>query len=379
VRPTVPTIATDHSLRLTHTLASPQYNGRAPGTPGSQLTQKTLIQEFQKAGLEPVPGRGYRQPFAGGVNIMGWIPGQGDLADEVIVVGAHYDHLGMHEKELHPGANDNASGVAVMIAAANGWAKNPIRPRRSVLVVAFDAEEKGLLGSTHFVKLPPVARRRIKAGITIDMVGRRAHNQFGNVLMVLGAEKSPALDHIADTTTPEANQSIVMAGLHLLENSPFGKMVLSDYAPFRDAHIPFVMLSSGMTTTYHQPSDTPSSIHPDLLASNTQWLHRFVHRLAIDQTPLTFQPERENLLRDLKEVSNLLVLAIAPNTTFVSPLIQRDALRNHLRRLDGIRRRLSRGGTIEASDAMALSRSVFRLMCYCGGPSAGWAPMCNRF
>ena len=375
----VQSISADDAVRLVTVLSSAPFAGRAPETPGGQLAQDTLVSEFRKAGLEPVPGRGYRQVFAGGVNIMGWIPGSGDLGDEVIVVGAHFDHLGVQKGQLYAGANDNASGVAAMIVAAGEWRNNPTKPRRSVLIVAFDAEETDLLGSKHFVKLPPVSKRRIKAGIVLDMVGIRAHQQFGNLLLVLGAEKSPGLTRLADKTKPEPNHNVVLGGLHLLENSPFGEMILSDYAPFRDAEIPFAMLTAGMSPQYHQPSDVAAAIHPDLLQANTRWLHRFVRQLMTDPAPLTFQAAGNNLLRDLREVSDILEKAIAPDTTFVGPHIHRDALRNHLRRLDGIRRRLSRGGTIEPSDAPALSHSVFRLMCYCGGPTSAWAPMCNRF
>lgn len=366
-------------MTLVTELASPTFQGRLPGTEGSQKARDYLVKKFQDAGLEPVPARGYRQRFAEGVNIMGWLPGWGPMADQVIVVGAHYDHLGTKDGALFPGANDNASGVAAMIAAVHALKEALPSPRRSLLVVAFDAEEQGLLGSKHFAKLPPVARRRLAAAIILDMVGTPAHSQWGDLLLVFGAEKSPELELLSNRIQSPDGLKVVRGGIHLMENTPFGSMTLSDYGPFRDAGIPFAMLTSGMNAVYHTPNDTPSAVSPSLLAGSATWLQRYLTTLLTHPSRPTFDRDRVDLISDVREIAELLHKALLPKSTFRGPNIRQSALESHLTRLNGIRRRLSRGGAILPDDALQAAHATFRLMCYCAGTAPPIAPMCNKF
>src|SRR4029077_10487164 len=90
--------------------------------------------------------------------------------DEWIIVSAHYDHLGVRGGVLYPGADDNASGVAMMLEVARAFVQAPERPRRSVLFIGFDLEEVGLFGSRYFVEHPPVPLDRVKLFVTADMI-----------------------------------------------------------------------------------------------------------------------------------------------------------------------------------------------------------------
>lgn len=186
--------ASDAEVRAfdTHvtTLSSPVMGGRLPGSPGMALAKDYVQRSFELAGLEPAFGSGadasWRQAFRLGEvtaeNVAGVLRGSGDLAGQYIVVGAHLDHLGHGAEgsrgvtgELHPGADDNASGVAGVLLMAQKLAADYAQPqgdRRSVLFIAFSGEESGLTGATHYANNPiaPITTHTLM--INFDMIGR---------------------------------------------------------------------------------------------------------------------------------------------------------------------------------------------------------------
>ena len=180
-------------------------------------------------------------------NVVARIPGSGG-GEEVIVVGAHYDHLGHggegslapDSKEIHNGADDNASGTAGLLALARALKQHP--PRRTVLLVAFGAEEVGLIGSQRFVEAPPLPLTRVAAMINLDMIGRLD----GRPLVVGGAgtasEWGPLLQAAADATG------------QALQPQADG-MGPSDHASFYKVGVPVLFLFSGNHPDYHRPSD----------------------------------------------------------------------------------------------------------------------------
>ena len=173
-------------------LADDALAGRLAGSAGERCAGEYIAGEFAKAKLRPAGDNGtYFQslslasalnphaPGGTGRNVIAAFDGADPrLKDEWIVIGAHYDHLGdggssslaPGEKAIHNGADDNASGVSVVLTAARAFAGGP-RPARSVLFMAFTGEESGLLGSTYFVGHPTIAGR-MTAMINLDMVGR---------------------------------------------------------------------------------------------------------------------------------------------------------------------------------------------------------------
>jgi hypothetical protein len=190
------------------------------------------------------------------VNVIGYLPGsRGDWKAQSAIIGAHYDHLGtgwpdVHagdEGRLHPGADDNASGVAVLLELARAMAASD-RPARSVVFVAFSGEEARLAGSRHFVASPsPFPREGIIGMINLDTVGRL----FDGRVQVLGTGTATEWPHIfrgASFVTGVESRSIPEA----LESS--------DHAPFIERGIPAVQLFTGAHTDYHRPGDTPEKI-----------------------------------------------------------------------------------------------------------------------
>jgi len=187
-------------------------------------------------------------------NVVGVLPGSGTLADEYIVVGAHYDHLGWGGRgsfkpdvhAIHNGADDNASGVAGMLCAARLLqdAKPAVADRRTLLFVAFSAEEIGLGGSAWFVEHPPMGKvDDIAAMVNLDMVGRMREHK----LNVLGADSSkawPALIEAANKSAPDVK---ISAG-----GDGYGP---SDHSSFYAAGVPVLHLFTGAHEQYHSPED----------------------------------------------------------------------------------------------------------------------------
>ena len=209
-------------------------------------------------------------------NVVGVLPGaDARLAHEAIVIGAHYDHLGRGGEgsrapdqagTVHPGADDNASGTAAVMGLARAFASAPRAPR-TLVFVAFAGEEMGLLGSTHFVRAPPLGSVRPVLMVNLDMVGRLRDG----VVYVGGVDSG---DNLRAWITDAAR------GLALtpeLRGDPFGP---SDHIAFYAAGVPVVFLFTGAHGDYHRPSDTWDKLNPQGLELVTAFTARIVAAAA---------------------------------------------------------------------------------------------------
>src|SRR5690606_27932382 len=188
-------------------LAADDMEGRATGTAGAARARALLVDRFRSAGLDPL-GDTFEHPFAldgtsRGINLVGRITGTRD-PDRFIVVSAHYDHVGVREGRVFNGANDNASGAAALAHIAAHFARH--RPATSILIVAFDAEERGLSGSRAFVSAPPVDRAALLFNLNLDMIGRDP----AGTLWVSGTHQFPALRPIVTRVAADAPVSLRM-------------------------------------------------------------------------------------------------------------------------------------------------------------------------
>jgi hypothetical protein len=183
-------------------------------------------------------------------NVVGYLPGR---TDEYVIVGAHYDHLGLGEQYSmspdkagtpHPGADDNASGVAGLLSLARWFGKQAVPPRRGILFLAFAGEEIGLLGSSYYVNRPAMPLERASVMINMDMIGRIGDGK----VMVGGAESAPEL-----RPTLEALQQKHRVKLDLEEGAVYGS---SDHTSFKTKLVPVLFFFSGLHADYHRPSDT---------------------------------------------------------------------------------------------------------------------------
>jgi hypothetical protein len=205
-------------------------------------------------------------------NVIGILPGTDPvLGSEVVVLGAHYDHLGRVGGVVHPGADDNASGTAVVLgmvralAAAGGMA-------RTLVVVFFSGEEIGLLGSAHYVKHPPLPIERMVAMLNFDMVGRMRNDR----LNVGGVESGGGLRGLVEKVTAGDRLDLVLG------DSPYGP---SDHASFYAAGVPVLFFHTGGHDDYHAPGDTADKINAAGMAEVARLGLRIAERLGGDARP----------------------------------------------------------------------------------------------
>jgi len=211
-------------------------------------------------------------------NVLAILPGRGWNADEYIVVGAHYDHLGFGgsgslagatTRSVHNGADDNASGTAAVLDLARRLAARKTPLQRSVLFMFFTGEERGLLGSEHFVNNPLVPIDKIHSMYNLDMVGRIKNNEIA----VGGRETAAAFDAMMneiDAATPL--KFTRMSGI------TFGS---SDHASFMAKKIPVLFLFSGLHSDYHRPTDDIEKVNYDGIATVVDISEEIVRSLAV--------------------------------------------------------------------------------------------------
>ena len=257
-------------LRLTETLSSDALEGRATGSRGNEAARDFIQKRFETLGLRQF-GDTYFHPFTAtpeeqggapvsGVNVVGWIAGQTPADGPAIVITAHYDHLGIVDGEIYNGADDNASGVAALIAVAQHFTLH--RPKHDMIFAVVDAEEIGHLGSSAFVASPPVPLERIALNINYDMVSRSAAGE----IYVAGTFHTPELKPLVEAVAAEAPVRVLMGHDDPAMGEDDDWTLLSDHEPFHEAGIPFVYFGVEDHPGYHKPSDDYSEITPDFFA-----------------------------------------------------------------------------------------------------------------
>jgi hypothetical protein len=262
------------------TLADDSMEGRRPGTAGGQAAGAYLMRELANRGLVAAGdedrttffqefGRGYR-------NVLGlWEGSDPELKSQVVVVGAHYDHVGYGSRRtsrggigrVHNGADDNASGTAAVLEAVDAIVQLPVRPKRSILFALWDGEEFGLLGSKHWVSHPTVPIHNVAFAINLDMVGRLREDR----LRVIGSRSTLGLRQLVSRQNAELN-------LHL--EFPWKIRARSDHSPFYDYGIPVLMFHTGLHDDYHTPRDDAELLNPEGMQKVTQLLFNVAWELA---------------------------------------------------------------------------------------------------
>ena len=196
------------------------------------------------------------------------------LKDEYVVIGSHLDHLGRRGGTIYPGADDDASGTTGVMAVAQMFSKNNIRPKRSVLFVCFSGEERGLLGSSYFAKNCPIPLSSIAAELQMDMIGRsEEESRDGGRLVNKGetADDNRNVIHLVGTQKMSRGlHETCMAGNERagfdIEFDSESLFTRSDHANFAYEGVPIVFVFTGIHKDYHQATDTPDKIdYPKLL------------------------------------------------------------------------------------------------------------------
>jgi hypothetical protein len=275
-------------------LADPRLGGRAAGSDGEHLAAAYAADRLRELGLAPVITDVELAGGARGWNVHALLAGDG--TDEVIVVGAHLDHLGRRGGELYPGADDDASGVAVVLGIAAELAPRRAELSRGVMFALFAGEEQGMVGSRAFVADPPVPLARIPAMVNLDMVGRRLHDQGvfplamhlvgidrDGAVGLVGTRRHPGLRAIADAAfAAEGGEVVAAEDLPSpidaeIERQTRGR---GDSVAFEEKGIPALFFGDGESSEYHEPGDVPERLDQPLLAQRARAIARVVVELS---------------------------------------------------------------------------------------------------
>lgn len=290
----------DETVATVRFLADDALEGRLAGSPGERCAADFIVARMSALGLEPagtagtwfqdVPlvanahAGGHEAADAVGRNVVGILEGSDPaVRDEVIVIGAHYDHLGLGgagsmapgESAVHNGADDNASGVAALLDVAAELRSGP-RPARSILFVAFTGEESGLLGSSHFARSPTVSLDRARAMLNMDMVGRLENDP----LIVYGV--GTAAEWTGVVQSHAAAEKIAVA----LQPDGIGP---SDHTSFYLRDLPVLHFFTNTHEDYHKPTDDWQTVDGPGIERVARLVAAIARDVAATPAPLTLQ------------------------------------------------------------------------------------------
>lgn len=244
-------------------LSADDMQGRAPGTPGSEKARSYILSRFAQIGLSPIGDR-FEQSFEfakrdgtklRGVNLVARI--KGTKPGKAMVVSAHYDHLGVRNGEIYNGADDNASGVAGLLAVAEAFMANP--PKHDVIFAVVDAEESGLRGAKAFAAAPPVPLETIALDVNFDMLSKNAKNE----LYVSGASPFPFLKPILVKVAAIAPVSLKLGHDTDADGKENNWTTQSDHYAFGEKGVPWVYFGVEDHPEYHRPTDDFATVPQD--------------------------------------------------------------------------------------------------------------------
>ncbi|NQV76119.1 MAG: M28 family peptidase [Bacteroidetes bacterium] len=276
-------------LRDIKTLSSDLFAGRKTGTEGNKAAAEYISARFTEAGLKSFQDH-YRHPFSfknrkseliNGTNLIGFVKGK---TDNVIVISAHYDHVGVTNSMIYNGADDNASGVSVLFGIAEYF--NVHKPRNTLLFIAFDAEEMGLQGAYSFLKEPVISIKSIIMNVNVDMV---SHNDKSE-LYAVGTYKTPILKEIIEDADDNTGINILF-GHDIPDSGKDDWTMQSDQGPFAKENIPFIYFGVEDHDDYHKPSDKFANINQNFFHSASIAILRSIIKIDKDLLRLRQIPQ----------------------------------------------------------------------------------------
>jgi len=279
-------------------VASDEMEGRNTGEPGQKKAGIYLINYYKSLGVsfpnaatsfyQPIPASFFKKTFSPKLgdseNIWAFIKGS-EKPDEILVISAHYDHVGMKNNEIYNGADDDGSGTVALLEMAAAFQKakkDGNGPKRSILFLHVTGEEHGLLGSKFYSENPLYPIANTIADINIDMIGRRGYGKEtnDNYVYVIGSDRlSSDLHSISEA----ANAKYVNLELDYIYNDlndPNRFYYRSDHYNFAKHGIPSIFYFNGVHDDYHKPTDTPDKIDYPLYTKRTQLAFAVAWELA---------------------------------------------------------------------------------------------------
>jgi Zn-dependent M28 family amino/carboxypeptidase len=244
-------------------LSADDMQGRAPGTPGSEKARAYILGRFAEIGLSAI-GDKFEQSFefakrdgtkVQGINLVARI--KGTQGGKAMVVSAHYDHLGVRNGEVYNGADDNASGVAGLLAVAEAFKARP--PKHDVILAVVDAEESGLRGAKAFAAAPPVPLETIALDVNFDMLSKNPKNE----LYVSGTSPFPFLKPILVKVATTAPVTLKLGHDTDADGKENNWTTQSDHYAFGEKGVPWVYFGVEDHPEYHKPTDDFATVPQD--------------------------------------------------------------------------------------------------------------------
>lgn len=281
-----------------YVVASDEMQGRETGSEGQKKAGNYLIEQYKKFGIpfpegansyyQAVPAafmnKKTRTPLPDSENIWAFVKGS-EKPDEIVVISAHYDHVGMKDGEIYNGADDDGSGTVAILEMAKAFAKAKKEgngPKRSVLILHVTGEEHGLHGSRYYSENPLFPLANTVADVNIDMIGRRdvLHPDSNNYIYLIGSDYlSSDLHNICESV----NQKYIQMDIDYKyndRNDPNRFYYRSDHYNFAKNGIPSVFLFNGIHADYHKPGDTVDKIEFDALTKRTKYAFAIAWEIA---------------------------------------------------------------------------------------------------
>lgn len=279
------TITAKELKKNLYIFASDEFEGRDTGEPGQKKAAAFLKKFYQENNIKsPINKDDYYQEIGKGFlpaglkdseNVVAFIKGS-EKPDEILVISAHYDHIGKRNGKIYNGADDDGSGTVAVLEIAQAFAlaiKDGHLPKRSILFLNVTGEEKGLYGSRWYVENPLFDLKKHIANLNIDMIGRvddihKGHDE--NYVYLIGSDKLSSVLHKVSEATNKKFMNLDLDYRFNDPNDPNRFYYRSDHYNFAKNKIPVIFYFNGVHADYHQPTDTPDKINYELLTKRTK-------------------------------------------------------------------------------------------------------------
>jgi Zn-dependent M28 family amino/carboxypeptidase len=284
--------------------ASDEFEGRDTGKPGQKKAAEYLKNFYIKQGIvSPLGDTNYFQKIKSdwfllnswrakflkdSENVLAYIKGS-EKPDEIIVISAHLDHIGVINNKIYNGADDDGSGTVAILEIAEAFqkaVKDGKAPKRSILFLHVTGEEKGLLGSKYYTENPVFPLANTVCDLNIDMIGRvdKKHKENPNYLYLIGADKLSSELHNLSEEINKKYINMIFDYTYNDDNDPNRFYYRSDHYNFAKHNIPVIFYFNGTHEDYHKSTDTPDKINYELLENRTKLIFHTAWEVANKDT-----------------------------------------------------------------------------------------------
>ncbi len=291
-----------------YVFASDEFEGRDTGKEGQKKAAKFIENFYKSIGVtsplkdgsyfQEIPSSYFNDRLPDTENVLGFIPGDGST-DEILVLSAHYDHIGVKGDKIFNGADDDGSGSVALLEIANAFKKavdDGFKPKRGILFLHVTAEEKGLLGSKYYSENPVFPIDATVANLNTDMIGRvdDDHKDNPNYFYLIGSDRLSTELHEISEATNEKYVQLELDYKYNAKDDPNRFYYRSDHYNFAKFDIPVIFYFNGTHDDYHQHTDTPDKINYELLAKRAKLIFYTAWEIANrDKRPFVDQPTRK--------------------------------------------------------------------------------------